>query len=443
MCEPTKPAPPITSIFAFSMLGMGPSRGPGYRLLLITYHWSPAPGSGASRWAALAKYLRRGGHAVTIVTTDAFGTAADDEENDVHRTRDLVSVEGLRRALRRPPLADATTGGGTEPPGLLTQVLVPDAYAASWVPFAARAARRLLRERKFDCVITSSPPDSVHLAGLALGRHRPPWIAELRDGWIFEPLRPPFRTRPQRELDRRLEAKVARTADAMVGATRPITADLEARLGATATTIQNAWDPELDAEVEGAGHPPLGDDRANLVYTGTLGGVRGHDESGLLAALRAIVSDGDALSRTLRLVIAGALTDSERATLSAPDLAPVVELLGQLPRAQALALQRDADALLLITSNDTSIATGKVFEYLRAARPILALAGENEAARIVRETRTGSVVRPDDADAVRHALSEVASGELARGFEPRDLDRYLYPAPADALLGVIGRVLTG
>jgi glycosyltransferase involved in cell wall biosynthesis len=426
------------------MLGMGPSRGPGYRLLLITYHWPPAPGSGASRWGALAKYLRRAGHSVTIVTTDAFGTAADDEDHDVHRTRDLVTVDLLRRAMRRPTLADATTGGGgTEPPGLLTQVVVPDAYAASWVPFAARTGRRLLQEREFDCVITSSPPDSVHLAGLALGRRRPPWIAELRDGWIFEPLRPPFRTRPQRELDRRLELRVARTADEMVGATRPITADLEARLGATATTIQNAWDPELDAEVDGAGHPPLGDDRTNLVYTGTLGGVRGHDESGLLGALRAIVTEGGSLSRSLRLVIAGALTESERATLSAPDLAPVLELLGQLPRPQALALQRDADALLLITSNDTSIATGKVFEYLGAGRPILALAGENEAARIVRETRTGSVVAPDDASAVRQALGEVASGELASGFEPRELDRYLYPAPADALLGVIERVLAG
>lgn len=413
-------------------------------MLLITYHWPPAPGSGASRWAALVKYLRRGGHSVTIVTTHAFGTAADDKEQDVYRTRDLVSVDVLRKTLRRPPLADATTGdGGTEPPSLLTQMLVPDAYVASWVPFAARTARRLLREREFDCVITSSPPDSVHLVGLALGHRRPPWIAELRDGWIFEPLRPPFRTRPQRELDRRLELKVARTADAMIGATGPITADLEARLGATATTIQNAWDPELDAEIEDASHPPMGDDRVNLVYTGTLGGFRGHDESGLLAALRAIVRDGGSLNRSMRLVIAGALTASERDTLSAPDLAPMIELLGQLPRAQALALQRDADALLLITSNDTSIATGKLFEYLRAGQPILALAGENEAARIVRETRTGSVVPPDDAVAVRHALEEVSSGELARGFEPRHLDRYLYPAPADALLGVIERVLGG
>ena len=424
------------------MLGMGPSRGPGYRLLLITYHWSPAPGTGASRWAALAKYLRRAGHSVTVVTTDAFGRDADDGQNDVHRTRDLVSVEGLRRVLRRPPLADATTGGGgTEPPGLLTQVIVPDAYAASWVPFAARRARQLLREREFDCVITSSPPDSVHLAGLALGSRRPPWIAELRDGWVFEPLRPPFRTRPQRGLDRRLEARVARAADAMVGATRPITADLEARLGATATTIQNAWDPELDEDVEAAGHLPLDGDRVNLVYTGTLSGVRGHDDSGLLEAMRGIAADGGSLSETLRLVIAGALTDSERAALSAPDLSPMVELLGQLPREQALALQRDADALLLVTSNDTSIATGKVFEYLRAGKPILALAGDNEAARIVRETGTGSVVPPDDAAAIWQALSDVAGGELARSFEPRNLDRYLYPAPAEALLGVIDRVL--
>ena len=415
-----------------------------YRLLVLTYHWPPFGGAGATRWTSLSKYLRGLGHEVTVVTTSAFGTLPSDDRDSVARTGDLAAVDGLRRLLRRPPLPMA--GGGASapekpPPGMLTRVMVPDAYAGSWVPFATATARRILRQRQVDCLITSSPPDSVHLAALALRRRRPPWIADLRDGWTFEQLRPRFPTGAQRRLDARLERAIARKAEAVVCATRPIADDLQERLGVSASTIPNAWDPDLDAKVAATKPPPLEPDRVNLVYTGSLGGIRGHDDRGLFEALREIVRDDPALAERLRLVIAGPLTEAERRTLSAPDLAPVVSLIGTLPRTEALALQRAAGALLLITSHDVSIATGKLFEYLAAGRPILALAGANEAARIVAETGTGSTVAPDDVAGIRGALAAVVSGELEAAYEPRDLHRYRYPAPAEAFAEAIGRAV--
>ena len=415
------------------------------RLLVLTYHWPPFPGAGAARWTALVKYLRRLGYETTVITTSAFGALPSDAAEGVVRTRDLAAAGSLRKVLRRPPLAGeggAESGAEKPAPGILTKVVVPDAYAASWVPFATLAARRLLRERTFDCLITSSPPDSVHLAGLALGDRSPAWIADLRDGWTFERLRPPFPTGAQRDLDARLERRVARGAGAVVCATEPISADLRRRLGVDATTIPNAWDPDLEPQVAAADPPPLDPDRVNLVYTGSLGGVRGHDDSGLFEALRAIVRDDPELATRLRLTIAGPLTRAEQAALRAADLDPVVTTLGPLPREQALALQRRAAALLLVTSHDVSIATGKLFEYLAAERPILALAGANEAARIVTETRTGVVVPPDDAAGIRSALTAIASGAIERDFAPHGLERYRYPAPADAYGKLIEHVVS-
>jgi glycosyltransferase involved in cell wall biosynthesis len=401
------------------------------RVLLLTYYWPPAPGSGAFRWAALVKYLRAAGHEVTVMTTSAFG--GDPAEEGVLRVGDLASSTALRRLLRRPAVAPGAASPAAPPAEHLTRVLVPDPAVVSWAPFAARAARRFLREHPVDCLVTSSPPEAVHLAGLWLGRRRPAWIADLRDGWSFEPMRPPFPTRAQRRLDRRLEARVMRTADAVVAATEPIAADLSERFGVPASTIRNAWDPELEPEVEAARPPELEPGRFNLVYTGSLGGLRGHDDSGLLAALRGIVREDGELAGRLRVVIAGSLTAAEQRALAAPDLEPVVRLLGPLPRPEALALQRRADALLLITSHHSSIATAKLYEYLAAGRPILTLAGRNEAARIVEETGTGTVVAPDDAAGIRSAVSEAVSGELAGRVKPRGHDRYRFPAPARAL----------
>ena len=214
------------------------------RVLVLTYHWPPFGGAGANRWMSLSRHLRELGHEVTVVTTPVFGTLSTDHRDGVLRTRDLADVGALRRMLRRPGVA-AAEGARPEaqkPPSVaLTRVMVPDAFAVSWVPFATLAARRQLRGKRFDCVITSSPPDSVHLAGLALGRRRPAWIADMRDGWMFEPLRPRLPTSFQRRLDARLERAVARRADAVVCATRPIADDLRIRLGVDAETIRNAW----------------------------------------------------------------------------------------------------------------------------------------------------------------------------------------------------------
>jgi glycosyltransferase involved in cell wall biosynthesis len=360
----------------------------------------------------------------------------------VIRTRDLAAAGTLRRLLRRPAADAEAAAGGSGGGGLRSRLLVPDPFVVSWVPFATAAARRMLRRQPIDCVITSSPPDSVHLAGLRLGRDRPAWIAELRDGWTYEPLRPPFPMGWQRRLDARLERRVALEADGLVGVTGPIADDLARRFDRPASTVRNGWDPALEPAIEAAAPPSLEDDRVNLVYTGSLGGIRGHDDRGLLAALREISREDAELAGRLRVVLVGPLTAEERSELSSPELTPLVRVLGELPRAQALRLQRDADALLLITSRDASMATGKLYEYLAAGHPILTLAGDNEAARIVGETGTGETVAPDDVPAIRRALAAVASGELERNYEPRGLGAYLYPAPAEALAALIDRVLS-
>jgi glycosyltransferase involved in cell wall biosynthesis len=402
-------------------------------MVVVPYFYPPFPGSG-NRWPTLVRYLRRAGHTVTVLATDAFGRINSDDELGIVRVGDLRSSGPLRRLLQRGdlPVAGATTPE-IPPTALLTKVLVPDAYVVSWLPAALVSLRRILTRSAVDVLVTSGPPDSTHLLGLLLGRRRPAWIADFRDGWCFEPLREPFPTSPQRAMDRWLERRVASTADVAVGATRPIADDLAGRLGAQAAYVPNAWDPEArigsdpQTAAEGFG--------VRLVYTGTLSGVRGSSPEPLLRAMR-IVLDEAALP-ALRFVVAGRLTATERNLIDRSGVAEAVVHLGVLDRADALALQRSADALLLLTSRNSSEATGKIFEYLGAKRPILALAEGNEAARIVRETNTGISVPPDDVNAIAAALRQVASGDLSRAFAPHGLDRFTYPGPADAMAELV------
>jgi glycosyltransferase involved in cell wall biosynthesis len=410
---------------------------PARRLLVVTYFYPPDVSVGSHRWPAMARHLRRLGHEVTILTTSAFGSMPDDAPWVV-RTGDLQGASGLRRLLRRPPVTPggAPSAPATPAPRFLTDGLVPDAHVAAWLPFVVPAARRLIRERRIDCVITNGPPDSTHLLGLALGRRRPAWVVDLEDGWRFEPQRDGWPTGAQDRLDAALERRVVQAADAAVGLARPIADDLGRRLGARAMYVPNAWDPDLDAEVEDATPPELEPGTFSLVHTGALSHAQRRDPGPFLAALDQLVDAEPAAARRLRLVLAGRLTSADAAVLDAlpREVRGLVRHLGELPRGAAVALQRRSDALLLLASGEhRSQVTGKLFEYLAAGRPILALATDNEAARIVRETSTGLVLDPDDPPAIAAALRRALAGELEATFAPHGVEEYRFPGPAEAM----------
>jgi glycosyltransferase involved in cell wall biosynthesis len=385
----------------------------------------------------MAKWLRRLGHRVTVLTTSAYGAGVAEE--GVVRTADLQRLRArVHGAESVDALFDSDTYSGRPHP--LSRVLVPEPLIAAWAPFAWAGAVRLNRRERFDCVITSSPPESVHAVGRALSRRGVAWIADLRDAWTFEPIRPPFPTGAQRRLDERLERRWLTAADEVVCVSRPVAADLERRLGLEAHLIPNGSDPDLVETVRDDEATRLLDpERVSLLYTGRFGSY-GRDPGPLLRALAELArSDPEAAAR-LELVLAGPLTEAE-ADLMRTDVSPArIVVVGSLPRSTALALQRSADALLLLASPRRSqLLNFKLFEYLTAERPILALAAGTEAGRVVAELG-GETVPADDVPAIVDALRKAVAGDL-RPPDPDAAATYSYPGPAERMAELAERVV--
>jgi glycosyltransferase involved in cell wall biosynthesis len=408
-------------------------------LLLVAYFYPPCRDTGAHRPAAMAKWLRRLGHRVTVLTTSAYGAGDGPDEASIVRTADLQRLRARAHGHQRvDALFDSDRYSGKPHP--LSRVIVPEPLAVAWAPFARHAALRLHRTERFDCVITSSPPESVHAVGRALARIGVAWVAELRDGWTFEPLRPRFPTAIQRNIDERLERRWLRSADEVICVSLPVADDLRSRLGIDARLIPNGWDPDL---AEPSDPPPatptLDPERISLVYTGRFGSY-GRDPRPLIRALaRLAKEDRDAASR-LDLIVAGPLTSAE-AELMGTDVSPArIVMAGSLPRGAALALQRSADALLLLASPQrTQLLNFKLFEYLTAGAPILALAAGTEAGRVVAEAG-GEVVAADDLAAIVGALRRVAAGEL-RPPDPAAVAAHSYPTTAERLADAAERAM--
>ncbi len=93
--------------------------------------------------------------------------------------------------------------------------LVPDSYVG-WRPFALGAAREIVRDDPPDALMSSGPPETNHVVGLALRRETGlPWLADFRDPWFGLHLFP-APTAWHRARHAKLEAAVLDQADCIV-----------------------------------------------------------------------------------------------------------------------------------------------------------------------------------------------------------------------------------
>ena len=403
------------------------------RALIVSYYFPPAGGGGVQRVLKLCKHLPAFGWDVDVLAPDDPKWVAHDPGlaaeipagTVVHRAR-------YRGPSDERPAADVLAGadglrGVATRAGLYgRQLLVPDPRVV-WVPDAARAAVRIVRERSASVVLTTSPPSSAHMIGnLVARRTGVPWIADLRDSWLAN---------PHRRYDRRsVRAKralletMARRTFAKVSALTAVTETIadEARALAPAGTPSAVISHGCDFdEFAGLEHTPS--DRLRILHAGFFFGVR--SPRPFLEALARLLADRPELREVIEARFVGGFRTADRHWAESLGLGAALRIDGFLPHDQALAAMKGADALLLLIPRagglGLSVLSGKLFEYLAAERPVLALVPpEGIAADLLRSTGFARIADPDDVGAIRAQLED-----LVEAWRAGDLgDR---PLPAD------------
>jgi glycosyltransferase involved in cell wall biosynthesis len=381
--------------------------------LMITYYFPPLGGSGVQRSAKFVKYLPHEGWKPVVLTVrpnrrnsleqglDHSLLADIPEQVEVIRARSaefaaiyaLLRRLGLRRAL------------------LALEQWIPflaHHYKVGWYPFAVRAARRRLRRSPVDVIYTSSTPYLAHFIGKALSReHGIPWVADFRDPWTQRTYKRSAAF--QDSLDRRLEANVMESADAVIANTptnkRAICRDFHVSADKV-HVIPNGYDPE-DLECLGANGPD--DERFVITCIGTYYEMpdpeaffrayrRLHQEHSN-AYLRFFSSRLRHVRKASRMLEIGSWEASERIT-----------------HADAISAMRRSAVLLANVPHmtDTHWIPGKLYEYLAASRPILFIGPRmGEAAAIVQRTHAGLTVENDEG-AILGALRKLYASWNAR-----------------------------
>lgn len=368
-------------------------------------YFPPAGGGGVQRPLKLAQYLPTLGIETHVLAPDDPKWVHRDPELRiptqawVHRARyvgprarkpteELARADGLERALVQ---AQVTA----------RRLLLPDA-SVTWNLTAIPAAIRIVRREGIDAVITTSPPGSVHFVGAAAQKATGArWLADLRDAIVANPHRrsDTTATRARQATAEQVARLVARRADAVSCVSDAIADEVRAlEPRGIVRTISNGCDFDDFAGLEYTPGP-----RFRITHAGSFFGRR--DPKPFLQAFRD--SGLDAVARFV-----GDFRSSDREWAETLGLGDRLELIDYLPRVEALRFQRDSEALLLLVPDaggrGKGVLSGKVFEYLAAGRPILAVVPpDGAAAELIRETGAGVVVAPDDVDGIRAALAEL------------------------------------
>lgn len=372
------------------------------RALLITYYWPPAGGSGVQRWLYFTKYLMEMGLEMVIYTPENPEYALVDQNlaaevpNDLEVIKTKIIEPNQILAKIKGSKKQESAGFLNPNPGFLERQLqfiranyfIPDARQL-WVKPSIDFLTDYLVKNPVDVVISSGPPHSMHLIGLALKEKVGlKWIADFRDPWLdidyFHQL--PL-TKKSKKKHAALEMEVAKKADLILVVGKSMK-EYYAQFNKNTEVISNGFvfkNSNIDAQL---------DTSFSLTHVGLMNADRNPEM--LWEVLGELLIEDEEFAKDLSINLIGKVDVRVKEQIKKNKLEKLTTYVDYLPHDEVIKSQNSAQVLLLPVNQvpfAKGIITGKVFEYLQSSRPILAIAPKGgDLAEIIDETQSGVVV---------------------------------------------------
>lgn len=371
------------------------------KVLLITYYWPPSGGSGVQRWLNFTKYLLDFNIEPTVYTISNPLYAIEDFSLQTPK-----GVKVIRQPIWEPyqmasvfsgkNMKETSSGFLDQSKSVKTRIVnyiranyfIPDARKY-WIKPSVKFLKNYLLENNIDTIITSGPPHSLHLIGLKLQEDlKVKWIADFRDPWTqidyFYNL--PFTKKAfQKHFD--LECQVATNADAVLVVGKTM-CDYYLAFNKQVYVISNGFEI-----IENQPKITL-DSKFSLTHIGLLNADRNSDL--FWEVIRELIDKNPDFKSHILVRLIGKVADDVKQSIEKHQLNKVVEYISYLPHNEVLNYQKASQVLLLLVNRVPSakgIITGKIFEYLLAKRPILAIGPlDGDLAEIINKTKAGKIV---------------------------------------------------
>ena len=373
---------------------------------MIAFHYPPfGESSGIQRTLKFSSYLPDCGWQPVVLTAHprAYSRVRDEQVREIP-TNVLVKRAFALDASRHLSI------GARYP----SWAALPDRWV-SWCLGAVPQGLRLIRAHRPAVIWSTYPIATAHLVGLALHRLTGiPWVADFRDPMtdtdaktgVEFPLDPNIRKANGR-LERRVVQRCRYAVFTTPSSLRTY-ADRYPKIPASRwRMIENGYDEEnfLLAEKNPQNRSPS-NGRVVLVHSGTLEpSIR--DPRVFFAALSDLRRTGMISSKNLGVILrASGNEDSYRQDIRNFGIDEMVRLEPPVPYLAALREMLSADGLLIFQGSNCNLQIpGKIYEYLRAKRPIFALTDpEGDTASVLKAAGIGTIVPMDSKEQIARGL---------------------------------------
>ena len=371
------------------------------KVLIITYYWPPSGGSGVQRWLKFSKYLRDFNIEPIIYTVDNPSYPIKDTSLESEIPLDL---EVLKQPIFEPNYFLSIFGNNKkkESAGFLNpnptllgrffqyvraNYFIPDARKF-WIKPSVKFLSNYLKNNEIEVVITTGPPHSMHIIGLALrDKFKIKWISDFRDPWTeidyFQQL--PL-TKKANKKHHQLEQEVLEKSDMVivVGETMKKKFLKHNHNIEVLTNGFDSYENSLTIEL---------DSNFSITHVGSMNTDR--NPTILWEVLYEISSENIDFKNNLRIKFIGKIDDTVIQDIQVFNPKNIVRI-PYLDHKEVRKYQASSQVLLLSINqvpNAKGIITGKIFEYLQAKRPILGIGPEDgDAAAILKKTNAGNIV---------------------------------------------------
>ena len=376
-----------------------------HKVLIISYYWPPAGGPGVQRWLKFVKYLPEFDIQPVIYIpknpkypiTDSSLTKEIPKNVTIYKNKifEPYLYAGFLSKKKTKQISSGVISDDN--PSLLEKFLlwirgnmfIPDARKY-WVKPSVRVLTGIIKKEGIDTIITTGPPHSLHLIGLELKKNLDvKWLADFRDPWTSIGYHTKLRlTKASQRKHSLLEKEVANGCDKLLVTSNTTKVEFESITTNPVYVITNGYDiPESELPFSAL------DKKFTLSHIGSL--LTGRNPENLWKVLSEIISENEAFRNVFQLNLIGVVGQDVLNCINDNGLKLYTRIKEYVTHEEAVNYQRSSQLLLLaeIDSPHTrGIIPGKLFEYLAAKRPILAIGPEHwEGGEIVKSTNSGVV----------------------------------------------------
>ena len=376
------------------------------KVLFITYFWPPS-GKASLHWPLkMIKYLPSFGWEPFVLTIKEDTFYQKDEtllkeispELKVIKTGTIEPFNIYRKLLSKKkdePLIASESMSLTKKSfshqvslWIRMNIFVPDARVGWYFP-GVKSGKKFISENKMDSIISIGPPHTAHLLGRRLSSiFNIPHIPVFIDPWADIVYYKDFnRNRFTQSLDKYLETNIIDKAKEIVFVTETMKKDyIKKYSGIKKKSHVLYWGYNEDdfSKIEKENNS-IETDEELITHAGNL-----YDYNNPVLFWEYLKSEIDK-GKNIKIKFIGTISPKINEIILRTGISKNVEYLGFLPYSEMLEELLKSNILLMMV-NEKRHVPGKLFEYLRTGKPIIAFGSDNEEVKkILEETNAGRI----------------------------------------------------